>query len=97
MQYIESSSAYAAVLHEIKVDIMQLQAAHPALFTFTTLVDGAVNIRDSLTTGGVAFAKGIPRSQLRAGKQNIGGHCVEVNEPYRQDCLAAINGMVALL
>lgn len=96
-QYMGPASAYAAVLHAIEVDIMQLQSAHPALFTFNSLANGAVNIRDFQTTGVVAFAKGLPFSQLRAGKQNIGGHRVEVNEPYRLDCLSAIDGLVALL
>jgi cellulose biosynthesis protein BcsQ len=96
-QYMGPASAYAAVLHAIETDIMQLQNAHPHLFTFTSLGQGAVDIRDFQTTGVVAFAKGLPFSQLRPGKQSIGGHRVEVNEPYRLSCLSAIDDMVSLL
>lgn len=96
-QYMGPASAYAAVLHAIASDIMQLQNAHPQLFTFTSLEQGAVDIRDFQTTGVVAFAKGLPFSQLRSGKQTVGGHRVEVNEPYRLNCLNAIDDMVSLL
>jgi len=96
-QYMGPASAYAAVLHAIETDILQLQAAHPQLFTFNSLAQGAVDIRDFQTTGVVAFAKGLPFSQLRSGKQSVGGHRVEVNEPYRLNCLKAIDDMVVLL
>lgn len=96
-QYMGPASAYAAVLHAIEQDVMNLRAANPHLFTFRTKAGGTVDIRDFQTTGVVAFAKGLPFSKLRAGKQSVGGHRVEVNEPYRLNCLAAIDKMVALL
>lgn len=97
-QYMGPASAYAAVLHAIETDIMALQTAHPYLFTFNTLAGGMVDIRDFQTTGVVAFAKGLPFSHLRSGKQSVGGsHRVEVNEPYRQNCLNAIDAMVAMI
>lgn len=96
-QYMGPASAYAAVLHAIETDIASLQSANPKLFTFSTIGQGSVDIRDFQTTGVVAFAKGLPFSQLKSGKQTVGGHRVEVNEPYRQNCLAAIDRMVALL
>ena len=96
-QYMGPASAYAAVLHAIETDVALLQASNPALFTFTDVEHGTVDIRDFQTTGVVAFAKGLPFSRLKAGKQNIGGHRVEVNEPYRQNCLAAIDAMAAKL
>ena len=96
-QYMGPASAYFAVLHAIEQDINNLKAANPSLFTFANVSQGTVNIRDFQTTGVVAFAKGLPFSKLKAGKQNIGGHRVEVNEPYRQNCLDAIDGMVAMI
>ncbi len=96
-QYMGPASAYAAVLHAIETDIMQLQASHPQLFTFSSPSVASVDIRDFQTTGVVAFAKGLPFSQLRSGKQTVGGHRVEVNEPYRVNCLAAIDTLVARL
>ena len=35
-----------------------------------------------------------PFSRLEAGKQNIGGHRVQVKEAYRKDALKAINDLV---
>ncbi|WP_207388213.1 ParA family protein [Lichenihabitans psoromatis] len=96
-QYMGSASAYAAVLRAIENDIATLCASHPQYFTFTNVVDGTVDIRDFQTTGVVAFAKGLPFSRLTAGKQNIGGHRVEVNEPYRVNCLDAVDNLVAKL
>ncbi|WAJ30373.1 ParA family protein [Antarcticirhabdus aurantiaca] len=96
-QYMGPASAYAAVLHAIEVDIANLQLGHPQLFTFNNLHDGTVSIRDFQTTGVVAFARGLPFSQLKSGKQTVGGHRVEVNEPYRQNCLQAIDEMVMKL
>lgn len=96
-QYMGSASAYAAVLRAIEYDIASLCTSHPTFFTFTDIPDGMVEIRDFQTTGVVAFAKGLPFSRLTAGKQNIGGHRVEVNEPYRVNCLNAVDGLVAKL
>ncbi|VXC48613.1 ParA family protein [Sphingomonas sp. AX6] len=96
-QYMGPASAYAAVLHAIETDIINLQKAHPNLFTFTSAQKASVSIRDFQTTGVVAFAKGLPFSRLKSGKQSVGGHRVEVNEPYRLNCLDAIDGLVAHL
>ena len=96
-QYMGPASAYAAVLQAIEADIMLLQSSHPGMFTFSKFTDGAVEIRDFQTTGVVAFAKGVPFNELRSGKQNIGGHRVEVNEPYRLECLSAVDRLVAKL
>ena len=96
-QYMGPASAYAAVLTAIERDIDALLKTHPGLFTFTKCDDGTVEIRDFQTTGVVAFAKGAPFSKLVAGKQNIGGHRVQVKEDYRRDCLKAIDQLVAKL
>jgi hypothetical protein len=60
-------------------------------FTFANPHDGTVEIRDFQTTGVVAFAKGCPISRLQAGKQDIGGHRVQVKEDYRLNCAQAID------
>lgn len=96
-QYMGSASAYAAVLHAIETDVASMQAANPDYFTFDDVEDGIVDIRDFQTAGVVAFAKGLPFSKLRSGKQNVGGWRVEVNAPYRDNCLAAIDSMAAML
>lgn len=96
-QYMGPASAYAAVLAEIDDDIGELIKTHPTYFTFAKPAAGTVEIRDFQTTGVVAFAKGCPISRLQAGKQDIGGHRVQVKEDYRLNCLAAINELVRKL
>lgn len=96
-QYMGPASAYFAVLQEIDGDIRRLIKSNPDYFTFSKTDDGTVDVRDFQTTGVVAFARGCPFSQLDAGKQDIGGHRVQVKEDYRRNCLKAIDELVALL
>jgi cellulose biosynthesis protein BcsQ len=90
-QYMGPASAYAAVLSEIDGDIGALLIKHPTYFTFNKTAAGTVEIRDFQTTGVVAFAKGCPISRLQAGKQDIGGHRVQVKEDYRRECQKAVD------
>jgi cellulose biosynthesis protein BcsQ len=96
-QYMGPASAYAAVLAAIETDIRSLLETNPDLFTFDSISNGTVDIRDFQTTGVVAFAKGLPFSHLRAGKQSIGSHRVQVKEDYRKEVVKSINGLVAKL
>jgi hypothetical protein len=91
------ASAYYAVLAQIDTDIGRLIKTNPAYFTFKKPADGTVNIRDFQTTGVVAFAKGSPISRLTYGKQDIGGHRVQVKEDYRKKCAEAIDDLAAKL
>ena len=91
------ASAYAAVLGEIDTDVCDLLKTHPKYFTFSTTADGTVEVRDFQTTGVVAFAKGCPISRLQAGKQDIGGHRVQVKEDYRKNCELAIDQLAKKL
>jgi cellulose biosynthesis protein BcsQ len=96
-QYMGPASAYAAVLAQIETEIGALIKTHPAYFTFKKATDGTVNIRDFQTTGVVAFARGSPIFRLRAGKQDIGGHRVQVKEDYRRESEKAIDQLVTQL
>jgi len=96
-QYMGPASAYAAVLSEIESDVNYLLVQAPNLFTFKKTSDGTCEIRDFQTTGVVAFAKGLPFSKLLAGKQDIGGHRVQVKEDYRKECMKSINDLVGML
>lgn len=93
-QYMGSASAYAAVLNAIHADIKTLLKTHGDIFTFQKVDTGFAEIRDFQTTGVVAFAKGLPFSQLRAGKQSINGHRVQVKQEYLDNSKAAIEGLV---
>ena len=96
-QYMGPASAYAAVLTAIDHDVSALLATHPHLFTFGTIAKGTAEIRDFQTTGVVAFAKGLPFSQLKSGKQTINSHRVQVKEDYRQQVVKSVNQMVSML
>jgi len=96
-QYMGAASAYAAVLAAIEKDVQQLLKSNPEIFTFKATKDGFVEIRDFQTTGVVAFAKGLPFSQLQVGKQSINGHRVQVKEEYLYNARSAMEGLVASL
>ncbi len=96
-QYMGPASAYAAVLSAIESDVSGLLMTHPHLFTFNKIKDGSVAIRDFQTTGVVAFAKGLPFSKLKPGKQSLSGHRVQVKEDYRLQVVASINSLVSKL
>ncbi len=96
-QYMGPASAYRAVLSEIDRNIESLLQSSPDHFSFNVAREGTVEIRDFQTTGVVAHAKGCPIFRLRAGKQEIGGHRVDVKEDYRVNCQDAIDHLVAKL
>ena len=96
-QYMGAASAYAAVLAQIETDVQALLSTHPDIFTFSTVSDGFVEIRDFQTTGVVAFAKGQPFSHVSVGKQTIGGHRVQVKKEYLDNAKSAMKAMVAKL
>ncbi len=96
-QYMGPSSAYASVLRSIDRDVGQLLDSNPEIFGFHTVKDGMVEIRDFQTTGVVAFARGCPFYELRSGRLEVEGQRIQVNEDYRVNCVAAVNGLVATL
>jgi len=96
-QYMGPASAYFAVLQAIDGDLKKLLKSNPRFFTFNKMADATVDVRDFQTTGVVAFAKGCPFSYLSAGKQDIGGHRVQVKEEYRQNAISAMGDLVAKL
>lgn len=96
-QYMGAASAYAAVLAAIQKDIESLLKTNPEIFSFETIGEGFVDIRDFQTTGVVAFAKGLPFSKLRAGKQSINGHRVQVKQDYLTNSILSIEHLVTLL
>ncbi len=96
-QYMGPSSAYAAVLRSIDQDVSKLIKSNAEIFTFTKMKEGIVDIRDFQTTGVVAFARGCPFYELTSGRLDVMGQRIQVNEPYRQACIEAIEQLVTLL
>lgn len=96
-QYMGPASAYAAVLNSIDTDVEKLMTSNRDIFTFSDVEDGLVNVRDFQTTGVVAFAKGTPLYALKPGKRDVMGQRIVVNAPYQEQCVAAMNDLVAKL
>lgn len=96
-QYMGAASAYAAVLKAIHKDVEALAKANSDMFTFSSADNGFVEVRDFQTTGVVAFAKGLPFSQLQAGKSSIGTHRVQVKQEYLDNSIKAIKNLVTKL
>jgi len=96
-QYMGAASAYAAVLQAILTDVKGLLKTNPDLFTFKKVDLGFVDIRDFQTTGVVAFAKGQPFSHVRAGKQTVNGHRVQVKQDYLGHCMEALENLAKAL
>jgi cellulose biosynthesis protein BcsQ len=93
-QYMGSASAYAAVLDAIQRDIQNLLRTNPEIFSFSTIEEGFVEIRDFQTTGVIAFAKGLPFSKVRVGRQFIDEHRVQVRPDYLENSISAIENLV---
>jgi len=93
-QYMGAASAYAAVLHAIEKDVEMLLQTHPDIFSIGTVQQAFVEVRDFQTTGVVAFAKGLPFSKVKVGKQSINGHRVQVKNDYLVNARGAIDALV---
>jgi cellulose biosynthesis protein BcsQ len=93
-QYMGPASAYSSVLKSIDGMLAALLKAYPQIFTFSTLADGIVDVRDFQTTGVVAFAEGQPFIRVRSGNHVIQGRTVQVNQEMVQYCSDAISGIV---
>jgi cellulose biosynthesis protein BcsQ len=89
-QYMGAASAYAAVLAAIERDVEQLLKTNPDIFSFKKTKDGFCELRDFGTTGVVAFAKGLPFSQVKVGKQTVNGHRVQVKKEYLENAQDAM-------
>lgn len=96
-QYMGTASAYSAVLNAIERDVESLLKTNPELFTFKNLKNGFIEVRDFQTTGVVAFAKGLPFSEVQPGKQSIGGHRVQVKEEYLRNSIQSIENLTSYL
>ena len=94
-QYMGPASAYATVLTAIDRDIEELLKNHPEIFSFNSIADGMVTVRDFQTTGVVSCARGCPFYLLNAGRLDILGQRVQVKEEYRQNCITNINEIVS--
>lgn len=96
-QYMGPASGYAAVLKTIEQDVSKLLTSSPDMFTFGTIQDGVVEIRDFQTTGVVAFARGAPFFAMQAGKLDVGGRRVAVDGQQLTACKTAIGHLVSRL
>lgn len=96
-QYMGPASAYAAMLNSIDGTISSELAKNAGFFTFTTISDAFVEIRDFQTTGVVAYAKGLPFSKVKKGRQPLIGRTVQVKKDYLKNCREDIKNLVEKL
>lgn len=96
-QYMGPASAYDAVLSAIQREIQTLLRTNPEIFSFTTVEEGFVDVMDFQTTGVIAFAKGLPFSKVKVGKQSIGTHRVQVKREYLDNSKSNIEQLVTRL
>lgn len=93
-QYMGPASAYSAVLQTIDKQVMSLIESNPEYFEFSSVETGMNEMRDFGTTGVVAFARGQSFIDLSAGRHNISGRRVQVQEEYRLNAVRAIEALV---
>lgn len=93
-QYMGPASAYASVLSSIDQDINTVLTTHPQYFTFSSIADGVVDVRDFQTTGVVAFAEATPFTRLTTGNHNIFGNNTQVQQQYLTNCINSINRII---
>ncbi|MEN9665529.1 MAG: hypothetical protein RLZZ326_1892 [Planctomycetota bacterium] len=96
-QYMGTASAFHTVLTSIDTLLNTQMQATPQMFSFASLANGTVEVRDFGTTGVVAFAEGTPFDNLRTGNHNIMGRQVQINRDYITLCNDAIEGVVQRL
>lgn len=84
-QYMGDASAYAAVLKKIEEDVDRVLHEKPEIFSFDTVNNGLISIRDFQTVGVVAFARGCPFFNMKAGSLNIGTKRVQIKSAYLEN------------
>ncbi len=93
-QYMGPASAYAAVLQSVENEVIALLRTQPTMFSFTSIPDGLIDVRDFQTAGVVSFARGCPFYDLTPGRLAIGTQRVQVKDEYLQNCIDHIDGIV---
>lgn len=89
-QYMGEASAYATVLQELDDEIENLIKQQEKIFSFRTLKEGLVSIRDFQTTGVVAFARGCPFYALNPGAVDLRGKRIQITKEFKDDCIKVI-------
>ena len=97
-QYMGPASAYHSVLTSIDGIIQSVLEENPEVLSFKSVTEGVVDIRDFQTTGVVAFAKGLPFTQLSTGGHKMPGRKpVYIVREYLDNCIGAMNTLVQKL
>lgn len=94
-QYMGPASAYHSVLTSINSDMQKILTSNPEIFTFSSISDGIVEVRDFQTTGVVAFAKATPFSKLSIGRHDIFGNETQVRQDYLDNCILSLNNIIS--
>jgi cellulose biosynthesis protein BcsQ len=87
--------AYATMLSAIENDVGVLLMSCPEIFTFGSVDDGFAEVRDFLSVGAVAYARGCPFCELETGTPDISGHRLQVKEANRNSLIQNIQDVVS--
>ena len=93
-QYMGPASAYSSVMGKIQEFVSEVLETNPTSFTFVSIEDGFVEVRDFQTTGVVAFAEGKPFTRLATGRHYVGSRETQVNRERLGECQDAMRDLV---
>ncbi len=96
-QYVRVAKGYAAVLDGITSDLAAIHKSNPEYFTFTSIEEGLVEIKDFQTAGVVAFARGTPFVSMRSGTLSVASQRVQVNRDQLAENTNIIDQLAATL
>ena len=96
-QYMGSASAYDSVFKEIDSVIKGVHTTNPDFFTSPRYADLISEVRDFQTTGVVSFAYAIPFTQCQVTRYDISGKSTQLKKEYIDNCIDAIENLVAKL
>lgn len=96
-QYMGDASAYKAVLDSIYSDLQVAISQYPQYFSFSSLENGIISVRDFQTAGVMAFARGCPFVNMRSGSLSLNGRRVQVKAEQLDKVKDAIDNLVRLI
>jgi hypothetical protein len=105
-QYAGAAAAFGAMSDATANTLFEAFQSHPNYFTTrphvpTTLAqfrrDYSIPLRDFNTAGVAAAHRGLRLSGMNGGWYNVAGAQVQLNGERIAECLAAVDGVVALL
>jgi hypothetical protein len=96
-QYMGPASAYGAVLRSIDEDVASLLQAHPRSSRSTKSKKASSTFATFRPLASSPSPAAAPFYRLHSGRLDVMGQRIQVNEPYRVQCVEAMDELVAKL